>query len=248
MKNRFYAFLTHLGLSLLVAIMASSIVFLVWYPAPLHEAIGVTQIFLLLLSVDIIIGPVITFIIYQRGKPSLKFDLTVIALLQIAALSYGMHTVFDGRPAFVVFNVDMFEVTRALDIDERSAKKAQADGNPSATVGWSPRWVGAVASTDSKRRQEIMFSSVQGGADWPQLPELFVPLAQVKAQILKKALPLQELQKLHNNNAELDALLARGQAGPLKWLPLRGKAKDMVVIIDGATADIVEVVNIDPWP
>jgi len=248
MKNRFYAFLIHLALSAVVGITAGIIVFFAWYPAPLHDAIGVTQIFLMLLSVDIVIGPVITLIIYRRGKPSLKFDLAVIAAFQIAALSYGMYAVFEGRPAFVVFNADRFEVTRALDIDENSAKKAQADGNLSALAGWSPRWVGALPSHDPKRRQEILFSSLQGGSDWPQLPELFVPLAQVKVQMLQKARPLQELQKLKGKNGEVEALVSRSQDNNVKWLPLRGKLKDMVVLIDGTSADVIEVVNINPWP
>lgn len=248
LKNRFYAFLIHLSLSFVVGISAAIIVFFLWYPAPLHEAIGVTKIFLILLSVDVVIGPVITFIIYQRGKPSLKFDLSVIAVFQITALIYGMHTVYQGRPAFVVFNVDMFEATRILDIDENSAKKAQADGNPSAIIGWSPRWVAAVRSQDPKRRQEILFSSLAGGSDWPQLPELFVPLAQAKAQMLLKALPLQELKKLNSQKETVEALLSRSSDKHLKWLPLRGKVKDMVVLIDDVSADVIEVVDIDPWP
>lgn len=246
MKNRFYAFLIHLSLSSFVGIIAGIIVFFLWYPAPLHEAIGVTHIFLMLLSVDVAIGPFITLIIYKRDKPSLKFDLTVIAAFQIAALTYGMHTVFEGRPAFIVFNVDMFEVTRALDIDENSAKKAHADGNRSAITGWSPRWVGALPSKDAKRRQEILFSSVQGGADWPQLPELFVPLVQVKAQMLQKSKPLQVLQKRYSDNERIDALLARNPDN-VKWLPLRGKVKDMVVLIDGVSADVIEIIDINPW-
>ncbi|TAL40715.1 MAG: hypothetical protein EPN89_19730 [Methylovulum sp.] len=140
----------------------------------------------------------------------------------------------------------MFEVTRALDIDENSAKKAHADGNRSAITGWSPRWVGALPSKDAKRRQEILFSSVQGGADWPQLPELFVPLVQVKAQMLQKSKPLQVLQKRYSDNERIDALLARNPDN-VKWLPLRGKVKDMVVLIDGVSADVIEIIDINPW-
>ncbi|MDP3837604.1 MAG: hypothetical protein Q8Q54_01645, partial [Methylococcales bacterium] len=84
MKSRFYAFLTHLLLSGLVAAVTIIIVFFIWYPRPLDEATGVTQIFLLLLAVDIVTGPVMTFVVYQRGKKGLKFDLSVIVLLQIA--------------------------------------------------------------------------------------------------------------------------------------------------------------------
>ena len=248
MKNRFHAFLTHLLLSGLVALIAVIIVFFVWYPAPLHTAVGVTHIFLILLSVDIAIGPVLTFIVYKKGKPSLKFDLSVIVALQITALSYGMYTVFEGRPAFVVFSIDRFDVSRAYEIDPDSAKTAQLSGNKSAITGWfGPNWVGAMRSTNHKRRQEIMFSSVAGGPDWHLLPELFVPLEQVKDQILKTAKPLQELRLLHNKDNSIDALLD-WNAVNVKWQPLRSNAKNMVVLIDADSAKVIRVVDINPWP
>lgn len=244
MKSRFYAFLTHLLLSGLVATMTVIMVFFVWYPMLLDEATGVTEIFLILLLVDIVIGPVMTFVVYQQGKPGLKFDLCVIITLQIAALIYGMSTVFAGRPAFIVFNQDRFDITRLVEIDTASAKKAEEADNLSAKPGWfRPRWVGAVAPSDRKRAEEILFSAVDGGPDWPQLPELYVPLEQVKQQMLNKAQPLSTLRQLDKNAALIDV-----QDGHIKWLPLRGKVKDMVVLIDGNSAEIIEVVDINPWP
>ena len=194
------------------------------------------------------IGPILTLIVYKKDKPSLKFDLSVIVALQIAALSYGMHTVFEGRPAFIVFNADRFDVTRALDIEPGSFKKAQLSNNSSAIVSWfGPQWVAAVASPDSKRRQEIMFSSAQGGSDWPQLPELFVPLEQVKNQILTKSSPLQILRALVDETNENNALIDWNNKN-IKWLPLRGKAKNMVVLIEADSAKVIRIVDINPWP
>jgi len=249
MKSRIVAFFTHLIISGVVAAMAVYVVFFNWYPAPLHTAVGVTKIFLMLLAIDIIIGPVITFIVYKTGKKTLKFDLTVIALLQLVALGYGMNTVFEGRPAFVVFNVDRFDVSRAHAIDPASAEKAEKIGNESAKISvLQPKWVAAVGSKDAKRRQEILFTSVQGGADWPQLPELFVPLAQVKAQVLVKAKPLQELRKLRGDDPSSLEALASWKDNEVKWLPLRGIKKDMVVLVDASSATVIEVLDINPWP
>ncbi len=243
MKNRFYAFLTHLLLSGLVAIITIIMVFFIWYPRPLDEAVGVTEIFFLLLAVDIITGPVMTFVVYQRGKVGLKFDLAVIVILQLAALGYGMSTVFAGRPAFIVFNQDRFDIVRLIDIDAASAKTAELAGNETAKVSWfRPRWIAAVAPLDRQRAEDILFSAVGGGADWPQLPELYVPLEQVKAQMLKKTRPLAELRPLDKQNALVD-----GQDNHIKWLPLRGKSKDMVVLIDSNSAEIIKVVDINPW-
>jgi hypothetical protein len=249
MKDKFKAFLVHLGISAVIAALAVCVVFFVWYPAPLQTAVGVTKIFLILLAVDITIGPLITFIVYKKDKNSLKFDLAVVAILQLVALCYGMNTVFVGRPAFVVFNVDRFDVSRAHEIDPKSAEKADNSGNDSAIISWlKPKWVAAVASKDSKRRQEIMFNSVQGGNDWPQLPELFVPLADVKKQILEQAKPLAELRKLHDKEPEIIQELANWKDNEVKWLALRASAKDTVVLVDANSASVIKALDIKPWP
>ncbi len=250
MKDKFQAFLIHLAISALIAVIAIIFVFFVWYPSPLHEAVGVTEIFLIVLAVDITIGPVITFIVFKKNKPSLPFDLAVIALLQLSALGYGMSTVFEGRPAFVVFNSDRFDVTRASDLNPESLKTAEQQGNKYGRVSWfAPRWVGSVKSKDLARRKEILFSSVQGGPDWPQLPELFVPLSQVKTLILKRAQPFQKIYDLYKfKETRLSALEPWKSKKDVKWLALRGPVKDMIVLVNAKTAEIIKVIDISPWP
>jgi hypothetical protein len=248
MKDRLIASLIHLTISCTIAAIAMVVVFFIWYPAPLHSAVGVTQIYLILLGVDITLGPLLTFIVYIKGKKYLKLDLAIIAFLQLAALCYGMNTVFEGRPAFVVFNVDRFDVSRAYEINPASAEKAEKSGNQTAKISWfTPKWVAAVASKDNNRNQEIMFSALKGGADWPQLPELFVPLTDVKKQMLKKAKPLSELHRLHNNDASAIEQLANWKDSEVKWLVLRAPAKNLVVLIDSNSAEIIKVLDIKPW-
>jgi hypothetical protein len=165
--------------------------------------------------------------------------------MQLTTLGYGMNTVFEGRPAFVDFSGDRFELGRACDLNPESLNKALESGNQAAIAGWTqPRWVAAVASKDTKRAQDIMFSSLQGGPDWHQLPELFTPLSQVKNQLLAKALPLEELQKLERKNGNEVNLDAWKDS---KWLPLRGKAKNLTVLIDAQTAEVSKILDIDPW-
>ena len=96
MIPRLRAGLIHLSISSVVALMAVGIVFLIWYPHPLHTAAGVTEIFLIVLGVDVVIGPLLTTLVYRQGKKSLRFDLSTIALLQLLAFSYGLWTVAEG--------------------------------------------------------------------------------------------------------------------------------------------------------
>jgi len=104
MNPRLKAFAIHLAISALIALAVIGLVFFIWYPAPLHTATGVTQIFLLLLTVDVVLGPLLTLIVYKTGKKTLIMDLTVIALLQLSALAYGVWTVAEDRSAWLSLN------------------------------------------------------------------------------------------------------------------------------------------------
>ena len=47
------------------------------------------MLILLMIGVDVVIGPLLTLIVFDPKKKHLKFDLVVIAALQLAALAYG---------------------------------------------------------------------------------------------------------------------------------------------------------------
>ena len=82
---RIKAFLIHGLVSISVALLVIGLVFFIWYPSPLAKAVGVTHIFLMLLAIDVIIGPVLGFIVYKEGKKTLKMDLSIIITLQLCA-------------------------------------------------------------------------------------------------------------------------------------------------------------------
>lgn len=160
MPLRLKAFLLHLGLSGVIALLALWVVFKLWYPAPLHTAVGVTHIFLLLLFIDVTLGPLLTLLVYKEGKKTLVFDLSVIAVLQLSALGYGLWTVAEGRPAWLVFNTDRFDLVRVLDIDTRKLDQALPEFRQPSWLG--PRWVAAVMPVDNTEHSDLMFESVQG--------------------------------------------------------------------------------------
>lgn len=112
--NRYRAALTHFGISALVVGTVFVLVYFLWYPQPLFRGAGGRDLFVVLAMVDVTVGPLITLIIFKPGKKGLKFDLATIAVLQIAALAYGTHVVFEARPVWVVFLKDRFDLITAL--------------------------------------------------------------------------------------------------------------------------------------
>src|SRR5918993_3549413 len=97
----------HFGISLAVALVAGLLVFALWYPYPYREISGGRDLFLLVVAVDVVLGPLITFAIFNRAKgwPHLRRDLAVVALLQLAGLGYGLWTVHLARPVHLVFEL-----------------------------------------------------------------------------------------------------------------------------------------------
>lgn len=104
--GRIQAFLVHLAISLAIFIVLLLVIVLVWYPRPFFSSDGGWQGIQLVAGVDIILGPLLTLIVFKQGKPSLKFDLMVIALIQFSALSAGVWIVHQERPVAVVFADD----------------------------------------------------------------------------------------------------------------------------------------------
>ena len=242
MALRLKAFSLHLGLSGVIALLVLFVVFKLWYPNPLHTAVGVTHVFLLLLLVDVILGPLLTLLVFKERKKTLVIDLSVIAVLQLSALGYGLWTVAEGRPAWLVFNTDRFDLVRVLDIDTRKLDRAAPEFRQPSWLG--PRWVAAAPPDDSAARSELIFESVQGGSDVPQRPELYLSLADSSERIKERLYPLSELQNF-NSSDEVQSVTSQWPEADA-WLPLMA-GTPMVVLLRQETAEVVAVVDLRPW-
>lgn len=243
MSARIKAFAIHLAISTLIALAIIGVVFYLWYPAPLHTAVGVTQIFLILLAVDVVLGPLLTLLVFKVGKKTLVMDLTVITLLQVCALGYGLYTVAEGRPAWLVFAADRFDLVRILDIDERKLNQADLAYRKPSLLG--PQWAVAVNPIDLDERNDILMESVLAGVDIAQRPNLYQPLDSQKTEIQQRLLELSALPKI-NTAKSISAVLTEYPSAD-SWLPLRANNQDMVVLMHRDTAEVVAIVDLRPW-
>lgn len=243
MSLRVRAFLLHLVVSIVVVLLGGGLLFSLWYPVPLREAVGAGDIFLLLLLVDALLGPLLTFVVFKVDKKSLVFDLAVIAVMQLTALLYGFSALAEGRPAWLVFSVDRFDLVRALDIEARYLEGAQPQYRDTSWLG--PRWVAAVLPDDPGRRTAILFEVVGGAADLSLRPNLYQPLEAAASGMRGKAQPLEELHR-YNKAEVVSAELTRWPEADA-WLPLKATAKAQVVLINRDAARVVAVVDLVPW-
>lgn len=242
MSKRLKFFLKHILLSFLIALLVVGVVFFVWYPAPIAKAVGVTQIFLMMLTIDVIVGPVLGLLVYKEGKKTLKFDLTVIILIQISALLYGVYSIEQGRPAWLVYNVDRFELVRKNEIVDQNINQAQPQFQQPAWL--KSQFVAIEFAKDAKQRSDDMFAEVLGGISIAQRPERYVKLAKAKKQIQQRAQKLELLQH-YNNKADVEKILSKYPQATA-FLPMKASAIDMTVLID-SQGDVVKIVDLRPW-
>lgn len=106
--TKFKAAFIHILLSILVIGLFVLTIYFVWYPKPFFVISGVSEPLKLLVLIDVIIGPLLTFIVYKKNKKYLKLDLLLIAIMQIAALSYGVYTIYGGKPSMLVMHNGQF--------------------------------------------------------------------------------------------------------------------------------------------
>jgi len=74
----------------------------------------------------VVMGPLLTLVVFDRRKPrtALVRDLTIIAVLQLAALAYGLHTVYIARPVALVYEGGRFRLVTANDVREEELPNA----------------------------------------------------------------------------------------------------------------------------
>lgn len=114
--SRFTAFAIHLGISTGIFLALFALVWFVWYPDEYFATDGGWEGIRLIAAVDVVLGPLLTLIIFRAGKPGLRRDLTIIGIVQTLALSAGVWIVHSERPLLVVFAEDRFVTLNAAQV------------------------------------------------------------------------------------------------------------------------------------
>lgn len=241
--DKFKACALHFIFSLFLASCSLLIVYLVWYPQSLAKATGVNTIFLMMLIIDVLLGPILTFIVYNRNKRTLKFDLFIIILIQLSALIYGMYSISQGRPAWIVYTVDRFELVRNNQILKENIQNTKAEYKSPSWL--KPQYVAVEVSQNIIEKKHNILQEVISGMSLSQHPERYVPLEHVKYQMQQHAQNMVVLNQF-NKKRDLDSVLLRYPQATA-WLPLQANAVDMVVLINKEKGEIVKIVDLRPW-
>lgn len=246
--TRWKASAIHFAISLVVLAAIVAVVVWRWYPPELFGMAKAGPLLSLLAGVDLVLGPLLTLLVYAPGKKSLKFDLAVIALLQIAAMAFGLHTVWQSRPVYIVAVADRFRMVFANEIDAQSAARAKAGFR--RLPAWGANIVAAPLPEEPKARLEVMVAGFSG-LDISQRPDFFTPYPPRDPAFLGQAVSARTALQLAPKTARADweHVFARHSAsGPLAIMPLQSSRGSATVIMQASDGRILGYSRLDPWP
>jgi hypothetical protein len=240
---------THALLSAVVAGLSAALVFGLWYRYPWHEMLGIGSIFTLVVAVDVVCGPLLTLVLAnpQKSRRELGLDLSLVALIQLAALCYGLWSVFSARPVVLAFEVDRFVVVTANELIE-----GELDEAPDAFRQLPIAGVNQISIREPRSPEEKLQSieaSLQGVSPamrpgWWRPYEEALPTLNLRARSLTELMAQRPEAK-----ALLQSAISRSglPLDGLRYLPLTSsKALDWVALID-ASGHVVGYAPVDAF-
>jgi|GEM_PF-4068074 len=235
-QGKIRAFFIHFLLSVLFALGAGAIIVFCWYPSVFLHISNGTQIILLIAAVDVVLGPLISLVVFNQKKSAraLVLDYSIIGALQITALGYGLWTAHESRPQFLVFEYKNFYVVHASDIGEKRKFVDQFKEQPKSH---GVHIVSLRPPRDGTEQLEIINKSLEGLTEALQF-ELWQPydsaISDVKAQC-------KELAGIKNSVArkQLDAAIKESPISQSTekhcFLPVIARQQVWTASIDKAT-------------
>ena len=239
----------HLACSALLACVAAILVFGVWYRAPYGQLSGATDLFLLMVGVDIALGPLATFVVFSttKARKKLLFDLVIIASVQLAALGYGVWTVYVARPVHMVFEYDRMRVVHAVEIPEEFLNKTPQGID--ALPFWGPTLLGLRPFKNNDEQTSANWAAING-ISLSSRPELWMAYDQAVPAVLKAAKPVTQLIAKHPPFADqVQRTLSEAKHGvnDTVYLPLASRANFGTALIDASTAQPFAVLPLDSF-
>ena len=186
--NRVHAFLIHLGISLAIFAVLAYLVVQIWYPDFFFQTDGGWQGLRLLLGVDLVLGPLLTLIVFRAGKRGLRFDLTAIGVVQVVCLSAGIWIVHGERPLAIVYVDGSFYSVTAQSFKEVNSPVPELDALP----GPYPKWVSVKLPKDYDEQSAVRGEMLRSNRTLSTLSDRYAPF-DVNDVDSREAHPLKEI-------------------------------------------------------
>jgi len=245
-KEKINAFLIHLGLSLSIFLVLLYFILFEWYPQPLFSTDGGWQGIRLLAFVDIVLGPLLTLIVFKKAKPRLKLDLSIIAAIQLGALISGTLVVYGEHPVAIIFQENRLYTVTADEVKAGgialTSLKQYSDYSPPLIYTHLPEKPNELLKLYGKVFKEKR--------DFRLLGELYEKITEKNKAFLKqKATSLDN--HLKNRPSELTIykkFIAENKYKnrSLLYFPMYARYQHGFAVLDADTFEVIDVLNVTP--
>ncbi|MBT8435189.1 MAG: hypothetical protein KJN95_11020 [Gammaproteobacteria bacterium] len=164
----------HISLSLVVFIYLAYQIYYNWYPQPYFSIDGGWQGIRLVAGVDLVLGPLLTFLIFdlRKSRKEILFDLMTIVTIQFGALAYGIYATYSQRPVAIVV-IDDYVLTAIMEhyggsLSSESVLKQYSDEKPPIIYAHLEQTSAAFAEANRKKVEEKIAEQAQLNLYRPQ--------------------------------------------------------------------------------
>ncbi|MBT8436795.1 MAG: hypothetical protein KJP11_05445 [Gammaproteobacteria bacterium] len=164
----------HISLSLVVFIYLAYQIYYNWYPQPYFSIDGGWQGIRLVAGVDLVLGPLLTFLIFdlRKSRKEILFDLMTIVTIQFGALAYGIYATYSQRPVAIVV-IDDYVLTAIMghyggSLSSESVLKQYSDEKPPIIYAHLEQTSAAFAEANRKKVEEKIAEQAQLNLYRPQ--------------------------------------------------------------------------------
>jgi len=248
MKFRLKALSLHLLASATVLTLILGTLYFGWYRWPGWYLADAAQVITVLIGVDLVIGPFMTFVIASKNKPrrELTRDIGIIVTVQLCALIYGGASLWNGRPLYYAFSENVLQLVQAYDIDTHESQLGREQNAELAPHWYSlPRWIWAPLPQDPEESRKIVTGAITGADDVISMPRYFKRWEQglqaLRGQ-LKKVDDVAYFSRGEKNKLK-DRMQAAGfGADQMNTMPLTGRGKPLLAVFDLGNPRIIGII------
>jgi hypothetical protein len=244
MRFRLKAFGLHLLASTCALSLILGTLYLGWYRWPAWYLADVVRVVLVMAGVDIVLGPLLTFIIARSSKPrrELVRDISMIVVVQLCALIYGTASLWSGRPLYYAYSETVLQLVQSYDIDAEEAARSRRQ-NPGFAPHWYslPRWIWAPLPQDPTVSKQIVQSVITGGDDVISMPQYFRPWAEGLPALrthLKKVDDVAYFMGADKKKLKERMRAAGIATDQMNSMPLIGRGRPLLAVFDPAGVKI----------
>jgi hypothetical protein len=214
----------HFFLGLVIACLFAWLVFSIWYPYPYRALAGGVELFTIIIAIDLVCGPLLTFVLFSPYKAPLEIctDLCFVVAIQITALSYGVWTVWQTRPIFVVHETDHLNITARVNVETNQLAALPIELTP---IFFGGPIMASLRSFTVQEQNSINADIKNGGRDRSERPMYYIKFDGVKAY--QTGFSLSKYLQIHpESQKQISILIGNTDANNLskfKYLPIVGR-------------------------